>query len=89
MGSLGQHEHQGEEVGQPEIVGCDGRVLLFREVGLVHITPGSLALQLGLHVGGAVDPTIGPGMGAELIQSIVVVLATGCTSGFVTASHSV
>ena len=28
VGSLGQDEHQGEEVGQPEIVGCDGRVLL-------------------------------------------------------------
>ena len=67
MGSLGQHEHQGEKVGQPEIVSCDGRILVWSEVCLVNKTPGSLALELGLDVGGAVDPTIGPGMGAELI----------------------
>ena len=70
MGSFGKHEEEGEEVGEPEIVGCDGGIILWGEVGLVNKTPGSLALELGLDVGGAMDPTIGPGMGAELIRSL-------------------
>ena len=68
MGTFGKHKQEGEEVGKPQVVGSDGGVLLGRQVRLVYETPGSLALQLGLDVGGAVDPTIGPGMSAELIR---------------------
>ena len=74
MGTFGKHKQEGEEVGQPQVVGSDGGVLLGRQVRLVYETPGSLALQLGLDVGGAVNPTIGPGMGPELIQSRKVLL---------------
>ena len=67
MGSLGQHEEQGEEIGQPEIVGSDGGVVLRGQLALVYETPGGLPLKLGSDVGGAVDPTIGPRRSLELI----------------------
>ena len=60
MGGLGEHEEEGEEVGQPEVVGGDGGVLLGVELALVHKAAGGAALQLGPDIRGAVDPAVGP-----------------------------
>ena len=61
MWELGEDEEQGEEVGQPEVVGGDGGVLLRVQLALIHIAAGGHALQLGPDIGRAVNPAVGPG----------------------------
>ncbi len=60
MRELCKHVEQGEEVGQPEVVGGDGGVLLGVQLALVHKAAGGAALQLGPDIGRAVDPAVGP-----------------------------
>ena len=57
---LGEHEEEGEEVGQPEVVGGDGGVLLGVQLALVHKAACGPALQLRPDIGRAVDPAVGP-----------------------------
>ena len=58
VGELGEEEEEAEQVGQPQVVGGDGRVLLGLDPGLVHEAAGCLALQVPPHVGRAVDPAV-------------------------------
>ena len=39
--------------------------LLTLQLALVHKAAGGLPLELGPHVGSAVDPTVGPGQGRD------------------------
>lgn len=57
---LGEHKEQGEEVGQPEVVGGDGGVLLRVQLTLIHKAASGSALQLGPDIGRAVNPAVGP-----------------------------
>ena len=59
MGQLCQDKEQGKEVGEPEIVGSDGGVLLGLEFALINKTTGRFALQLGSDVSCAMDPAVG------------------------------
>ena len=74
MGRLGQHEQEGEKVGQPEVVGCDGGVLLRGQLSLVHEASSGFTLQLRPHVARAVNPAVRPGgeEGSELMSSTKV-----------------
>ena len=58
MRELGEHVEQGEEVGQPEVVGGDGGVLSTVEAGLVNIAASGNALEVRADIGGAVHPAI-------------------------------
>ena len=59
---LGQDEEQGEEVGEPEVVGGDGGVLLGLQLALVNKAAGGPALELRTYVCCSMDPAIRPGM---------------------------
>ena len=60
-GELCESEAEGEEEGEPQVVGGDGGVLLRGDLALVHEAAGGLALQVVPHVGSPVDPAVGPG----------------------------
>ena len=53
-----QDKADGEEVGEPEVVGGDWSVLLRLNLRLVHEAPRRLPLQGFPHVARPVDPTI-------------------------------
>ena len=55
---LGQHEEEGEKVGEPEVVSGDGGVLLRLQLALVHKAARGPALELRSHICCAVDPAI-------------------------------
>ena len=58
MRELGEHVEQGEEVGEPEVVGGDRGVLTPLQTGLVNIASSGNALEVGADIGGAVHPAI-------------------------------
>ena len=58
MRELGEHVEQGEEVGEPEVVGSDGGVLRAVQTRLVNIAAGGDALEVGPDIGRAVHPAI-------------------------------
>ena len=57
---LGEPEAEGEQEGQPEVVGGDRGVGRRRNLGLVHEASCGLALQMVSYVSCAVDPAVGP-----------------------------
>jgi len=59
-GHLGEPEAEGEEEGEPEIVGSDGSVSRRLQLGLVNKATSGLPLEVFLHIGSAVDPAVGP-----------------------------
>ena len=59
---LGQDEEQGEEVGEPEVVGGDGGVLLGLQLALVNKAAGGPALELGTNICCSMYPAIRPVM---------------------------
>ena len=61
-GHLGETETEGEQEGQPEVVGGDRGVGRRRNLGLVHEASCGLALQMVSYVSCAVDPAVGPEM---------------------------
>ena len=61
-GHLGEPEAEGEEEGQPEVVGSHRGIGWRWDLGLVHKASCGLALQMVSYVSCAVDPAVGPGM---------------------------
>ena len=55
---LGEHVEQGEEVGQPEVVGGDGSVLGGLKAALVHVAAGGDTLEVFADIGGPVHPAV-------------------------------
>ena len=55
---LGEAEAEGEEEGEPEVVGGDRRVLLALDPALVDEAAGGLALQVLPYIGRPMDPAI-------------------------------
>ena len=55
---LGEHVEQGEEVGQPEVVGGDGGVLGRLQAALVHVAAGGDTLEVFADIGGPMHPAV-------------------------------
>ena len=61
-GHLGEPEAEGEEEGQPEVVGSHRGIGWRWDLGLVHEASCGLALQMVSYVSCSVNPAVGPGM---------------------------